>query len=349
MKPIDQKNFKNILVVRTDRIGDVVLTTPVISSLRKAYPSSRITMLVSAQTKEIVEENLLLDEVIIDDPYNENKGFFGFWRLVGVLRQRGFTLAINYHLKKRTNFLLFHANIPYRVGFQNKKFGFLLTHQFPDPRTDGLLHETEYCLKLLEYIGLKPGLAQLHVTVKKDCEAWVEKVLQSQGIGKAEKIFLLHPGASCPSKRWPPENFALVADSLQKEHKKQCILIGSLDSQDIANKVCENAKVPLINLVGKTTVGQLISLIKRSDFLISNDSGPAHLAASLETPVVSVFGRNQKGLSVTRWKPLGNKSRTIHKDSGCLECKAHECQKDFRCLRLISTDDVLKIAQELLS
>jgi ADP-heptose:LPS heptosyltransferase len=105
---------------------------------------------------------------------------------------------------------------------------------------------------------------------------------------------------------------------------------------------------PAVDLAGETSVSQLASVLKRCSLFISNDSGPVHLASAVGTPVVSIFGRSQQGLSPKRWSPLGGKSRILHKSAGCIECLAHNCVKEFSCLKAITADDVIKAAEELI-
>src|SRR3990167_2028582 len=146
--------FKNILIIRTDRIGDVVLTTPAIKALRDAFPQARMTILVSPGTKDLVEGNELLDEVLIDDRHGEHRGLFGYGKIVSLLRRRKFDLVINYHTKKRTNLLCFLAGIPVRTGYKNNKFGFLLNRPVKDERHFGKKHEAQYCLDILREFGI---------------------------------------------------------------------------------------------------------------------------------------------------------------------------------------------------
>jgi len=105
---------------------------------------------------------------------------------------------------------------------------------------------------------------------------------------------------------------------------------------------------PVINLAGKTSVSQLASVLKRCNLFISNDSGPVHIACAVETPVISIFGRSQKGLSPARWGPTGKKDRILHKYVGCIECLAHNCVKEFACLKAITVDDVVSAADSIL-
>ncbi|MCX5680931.1 MAG: lipopolysaccharide heptosyltransferase II [Candidatus Omnitrophica bacterium] len=345
-----KRDFKNILVVRTDRIGDVVLTTPVLEALRIAYPKARISMMVTPITKDIVEGNPFLNEVIVFDKKGKNKGFWNFWRFVRMLREKKYDLAINYHLKVRMNFMLFHAGIPHRIGFKNNKFGFLLTEQYPDPRNNGNRHEAEYCLDLLKYIGIETKEFRLHVSIKEESEKWVEETFQQHGILKTDKLLAIHPGASCISKRWPPERFAEVADRLAQKYQAKILLVGAGDNQLIAREVLFSTKQPVLDFTGKTSVSHLISILKRCSLLISNDSGPVHLAVGVQTPLISVFGRNQPGLSKTRWRPLGIFDIALHnQEVGCEVCLAHNCQLNFKCLKSITVEHVLQAAEETIT
>jgi len=116
----------------------------------------------------------------------------------------------------------------------------------------------------------------------------------------------------------------------------------------LADQIARKIKGKTINLAGKTSVSQLASILKRCVLLISNDSGPVHIACALGTPVISIFGRNQAGLSPRRWGPLGKRDKYLHKEVGCVQCLAHNCQKEFACLKAIKTEDVLIAAEEIL-
>lgn len=344
------KTYKNILIVRTDRIGDVVLTTPAIAALRKAYPKARISILVTPQTREIVEGNPDIDEVIIDDRKNRNRGLLGFLNLAGELRKRKFDLAVIFYTKKRTNLICFLAGIRERAGYRNNKFGFLLTHQIKDTRPEGAKHEAEYCFDVLRHLGLEIADSELKVfmPLQRQAEEWAQALLRERKIKDSDILIAVHPGASCISKRWPAQSFAQVINGFGAPPFK-IILVGAPDNQKIARQVLSVVKIPVIDLTGQTSVAQLASLFKRCRLLISNDSGPVHLAVAVGTPVVSIFGRNQKGLSPARWKPLGKKDVVLHKEVGCEICLAHDCTLDFKCLKAVRVDEVVAAARSLLN
>ncbi len=312
------KNFKNILFVRTDRIGDVVLTTPTVKILREAYPQASISILVSPLTSDLVQGNPYLNEVIVDDRAKTHKGLLGFWRLVNLLRRRKFDLAIIFHTKKRTNLLCALAGIPYRTGYRNDKFGFLLTHPIVDTRHLGEKHEVEYCLDVLRSLEIPVDKFfkdyDLFVPIKKESESWLKEFLLKNNISDQDILIAIHPAASDPAKQWPSKRFAELIDSLIERYHAKIVLVGTSSTQPIVKEILNLTQASsnlIFDLSGLTTVSQLVSLLKRGNLLVSNDSGPVHIAAALGTPVVSIFTRNQPGINPERWKPLGSKSRVV--------------------------------------
>lgn len=315
------KEFRNILVVRTDRMGDVVLTTPALKALREAHPQARISILVSAYTKAIVEGNPCVDEVLVDDRKRTHRGWIGFWRLVFDIRRRKFDAAVLYHTKRRTNWLCFFAGIPYRLGYKNDKCGFLLTDAVLDERHYGRKHEAQYCLDLVRYLEGVPSdvlikspeelAADLYVSAQPRAEAWAEETLKDMKVPGKRRLIAIHPGASDPSKRWPEHCFAELIGQLVVKYESRIVLIGAGDITSLARTIASLVQDSVFDLTGKTDVSQLASLLKRCDLLISNDSGPVHLAVGVGTPVVSIFTRNQPGINPARWKPLGKGSKVV--------------------------------------
>lgn len=334
-------DFKNILVVRTDRAGDVVLTTPAILALRETYMGAKISILVAPATRDIVDENPCLDEVLIDDKDGANEGFWGFLKLVRSLKKKKFDLAVIFHTKKRANLLCFMAGIPNRLGYKNNKFGFLLTKPVKDVRIEGTRHEAEYCLDLLSHIGVRAVDLKPFMPIKKESDEWVSKVFNDNDVVSSERLIAVHSGASCISKRWAPERFAALINQLTQNHFARVILVGGKETKSISREIKSSLIKPVIDLTGETTISQLASLLKKCQLLISNDSGPVHIASAVGTPVISIFGRNQAGLSPARWRPLGKNDIFIHKEVGCKVCLAHNCDIDFECLKAVTVEDVL--------
>jgi heptosyltransferase-2 len=345
--PIVRKQTERILLCRTDRIGDVILSTPVIKALRDAYPKSYLAMMVSPLTYELVSENPYLNEVIIFDK-KKDLGFFSIWRFIRSLKKRSFDCALILHSTRSLLWLLFLAGIPERIGYARKGKLFL-TQSLPYLKRWGEKHELDYNLELLRFMGIAAGEKSPFVPLKKEWSDFAANFLRQAGVLANEKIIAIHAGASCPSKIWPVERFAKVADRLAKEFKAKILLVGGPKEKNLSQMLVGLMQAPAINACAKTSIGELAGLLKRCRLFISNDSGPVHLAAALDIPVVSIFGRNDPGLSPRRWGPVSANSIVLHKPLNCQPCLAHRCQKDFACLKAISVEEVLEAAKRLLT
>ncbi len=339
--------MKRILICRTDRIGDVLLSTPVIEALRKNFPRSYIAVMVRPYARDIVLGNPYLDEVIIYDKYGAQHSLWKSIVFAWGLRRKRFDLALILHPTNRMHLVSALAGIKKRVGF-DRNLSFLLTDKIEHRKQEGKKHELQYSLDVLRSLGLKPQGTDLFMPIQKKSEMYVEEFLATQGLESGEKMVALHPGASCPSKIWPVERYASVADKLVEQFKVKIIVVSGPDDVDIGRGLLQLLHYPCIDACGKTTVSQLASLLRRCCLFISNDSGPVHIASAVGVPVVAIFGRRQPGLSPCRWGPTGRNDVFLHKEVGCVECLAHNCQKGFACLKAISVEEVLSAARRLL-
>jgi heptosyltransferase-2 len=345
---MDLSKIKKILVIRTDRIGDVLLSTPALANLRKALPKAYIAIMVTPYAKDIVVGNPNIDEVILYDKNSRHKGWLASIRFALSLRKKGFGLALILHPTNRSHIIPFLAGIKHRLGY-DKKFPFLLTQRIPETKFKGEKHERDYVLDLVSSLGVAVEGFMPFMPIRKESESWAEAVLKNNGIDlKQDKVVAIHPGASCPSKRWSVGSFAEVAKALIKEKGVKIALIAA-ENVAFAHELAKLINSPsVINLADKTTVSQLASFLKRSRLFISNDSGPVHIACAVGTPVISIFGRNQAGLSPKRWGPLSKGSLVLHKEVGCAVCLAHNCQKGFLCLKSITPEEVISLACSML-
>ncbi|OGX18824.1 MAG: lipopolysaccharide heptosyltransferase II, partial [Omnitrophica WOR_2 bacterium RBG_13_44_8b] len=339
--------YKRILIVRTDKIGDVLLSTPVIKALRENYPNAYIAMMVCPYTKDIVEDNPYLDEVIIYDKDGKHKKWRRSLKFARNLAKIRFDLALILHPTNRVHLVTFLAGIPRRIGY-DRKLGFLLTHRIKHTKQLGEKHESQYCLDLLKYIGIESQDSNLLMPIKQPSQDWVDELFKQQGIKDSDRLLAIHPGASCPSRIWPNQRFAGVADRLIKKYGFKVFLIAGPKEIALVENLMKNMRNTAVNLAGKTSLSQAASLLKRCQLFISNDSGPVHMAVALGVPVISISGRNQKGLSPKRWGPLGKKDRVLHKEVGCVKCLAHNCRREFACLKAITIDEVIEAADSIL-
>jgi len=327
-----------ILIVRTDRLGDVVLSTPVIRNLRLAFPKSHIAFLCRPYTRSALEGNSDLDEVIVYDKYREQKSLWASIKFSLYLRKKKFDLALILHPTNRAHLITFLAAIPQRVGW-DKKLGKLLTKRIKYTKQEGKKHESEYTLDLLRELDISIEHTDTYFPIRSKAKAAVEQLLKGEGVGWSDKFIVIHPSASCPSKRWPQESFQKVIKLLREKVDFKIIVITSQSEREFGEGLVRDSGV--IDLRGRLSISELGALLKQAALFISNDSGPVHIAASFNTPVISIFGRDDPGLSPLRWGPRGSKSFYFHKDVGCTKCLAHNCMKGFLCLWEITPQEVV--------
>jgi heptosyltransferase-2 len=337
-----------MLLIRLDRLGDVVLSAPAAYAMRRHLPHAFIAMLVSPACREVIEGHPALNEVISYDKDGAERTARGTLRFARRLRAYEFDTALVLHPSNRSHVIPWLAGIPVRVGY-DRNLPALLTHRIPHRKQEGTMHETAYVLEMLEAFGIPAGTPKLFVPVPAEAQRRVEQLLAEAGVSPSDTLVAVHPSASCVSKRWMPERFAQVADRLIERHGAKVCLITGGPELFYARAVERAMRGPSLNLGGKLTIGQLGALLRRAALLISNDSGPVHVAAAVGTPVVDIFGRNQRGVSPQRWRPLGPGHAILHKEVGCVTCLAHDCDIGFQCLTAITVEEVYAAADAVLA
>ena len=336
-----------MLVIRLDRLGDVILSTSVLQALREHFPHAFIAMMVRPVCEDVVRGNPSLNEVIIYDKEGVHHSVWRTLRFARQIRRLDFDTALMLHPSNRSHWIPWLAGIPTRIGY-DRKWSRLLTHRSPHRKQEGSKHEAVYTLELLEWFGITPPQPRPVVPIHERAVGRVETLLADASIQPMDRVVAIHPSASCVSKRWMPERFAQVADRLVAEQGVRICLVAGEGDVRFAEQVAQAMRQPAMNLAGRLSVGELAVLLARCRLLISNDSGPVHVAAAVGTPVVDIFGRNQRGLSPLRWGPLGEGHVILHKEVGCVTCLAHNCDIEFLCLTSISVDEVYQAAVSVL-
>lgn len=331
----------NILISRLDRIGDAVLSLPAISAVRERFPNATISLVVRPAVAPLVEGHPDIDEVI---PYRYEKGgrhagIVGGMRFLREIVMRRFDVALILHPATRAMLVPFLAAIPYRVGLDAGP-SFLLTRRIPDRRREGTKHESEYALDVVRAFGIEAADRKAPVLpVRADEAADVAEFLMAEGISGRERVVAVHPGASCPSKRWPVERFAELARRIMDATGSRLVIVGGSEEKELGCTLARLIGPGALDLTDRLGLRRLAALFKRCDALVSNDSGPAHVAAAVGTRVLTIFGRSQPGLGVRRWRPLGEGHVALRRDVGCVVCLAHACPIEFECLKAVTVDE----------
>lgn len=331
-----------ILITRTDRIGDLVLSTPVFKALRERYPDAWLACLTFLENRELVEGNPYLDEVLLYDKRGSERGVVGNLRFITRLQKRRFDIAIHLHATNRMHLLTWLAGIPVRIGW-DRRLPWALSHVFAYRKKEGEKHEAEYNFDLLSPLGVEvPSSPETYVAVSERARKSLAMLLAHLGLDQERPWLVLNPSASCPSKMWPAERFGELACRLGQRYNLYVVTIGTFHDRDRTQRVGKILGGRFYDLSGRLSLGMLAALLEQAALLVSNDSGPVHIAQAVGTPVVSIFGRKDPGLSPRRWRPLGRHSSFVWKDVGCTVCLAHRCQINFLCLDAVSVEDVLE-------
>lgn len=309
--PINNREVKNILVVRNDRFGEFLLNIPCLRALRAHFTAARIILVVASYVKELAECVPFIDEVIVWDRVKHK-----LWQelnFVNLLRKRNFDIAIMLNPSKEFNIFTYLARIPVRVGY-GRKWGFLLTDKIEDKKYLGEKHEIEYNLDLLGLLAIKTERPTLSLDL--DNKA-LNGLIKEYNLEYRSNLVALHPWTSDPIKEWPINNFILLAKRILKELEVTIIVIGGKDEIAKGVEFFDFSNNNLINLTGKTSLRQLAGLLKKSKLLISGDSGPVHLASCLAIPVVAIFRNDLPAKGPIRWGPWGEGNVVIEKAKIC--------------------------------
>ncbi|MBI2870085.1 MAG: glycosyltransferase family 9 protein [Candidatus Omnitrophica bacterium] len=342
-------DIKRILVVRTDRIGDVVLSTPVLKVLREELPQAHIAFLTGPATKEVLYHNPHIDELIVYDKTGAERSWRGTLRFGLELRRKGFDTALILHTTNRAVWLAVLAGIPRRIGYA-RRLGRLLTHRLSYAKPEGKKHEVDYNFDLVRLLGVDRSSRELVWIVDPAEDEAMTRRLAEAGIA-GEELIAVHPDASHVSKRWPLSKYVVLCMRLLAEGgvRRRLVLIAGPSGRHLTQAIAREAGERALDWGGRLNLRELGALLKRSSFLVSNDSGPVHIAGAVGTPVVAIFGRTQPGLSKVRWGPVGERDIILQNDPGCKPCIPDPCPIHLECLERLTVDEVMEACNRLMA
>jgi heptosyltransferase-2 len=339
---------KNIVILRTDRIGEVLLSTAAVDAIKDRHPDARVSFVTSGYSRPLLEDRGDIEQVITAETMTGGRCFQKAISLAGKLRAGRYDIAIVLNPHKMLHLACFLAGIPRRIGY-DRKWGILLTDRFRDDRDKGDRHEVECTMELLERAGMDIGRPQISLEVNKSSEKRVEELLSGKGISGDSSLVAVHPGSSNPAKIWPGRNYSEIIRRMKQGLGCDVAVLGSEEEKDLAGKIIRQAGVEVIDLTGELDLKELAAFLKKAALFVGNDTGPMHMAAALKVPVIAIFGRNIPGVSPVRWRPWGEGHVVFHEDPGCDPCNDTECRNDFKCLRSVTTDAVFKAIEQILA
>lgn len=334
---------KKILIINVNWIGDVLFTTPFIKSVKEAYPDSHIACLLHPRCLGMLEGNPRLDEIIIYDEEGEHKSIIGKLKLIKILRNKKFDKAFILHRSFTKALLAYLAGIEERIGYPTKNRGWLLTKNAEEPIDE--MHKVEYFLNLARADDIVPADRSYEFFIKDADRDYIKNFLAEHGVRENGLLAVLCPGGNWDPKRWPGENFAKLADMLIEKKGASVVISGALKEMKLAEEIKAMMKGRAIIASGKTTLKQLGALLERADIVIANDTGSMHIAVSMKTRVIALFGPTSPKIT----GPYGKGDyKVISGYSGCeVPCYDMTC-KSNRCMASISAEDVFAAAEKML-
>jgi len=274
-------DVRNVLIVRTDRLGDVLLTTPVSTAIRQAIPGARITWLVRPYAAPLLDHNPAVDQVILDRAQSTAD-------LVRELRIGRFDAAIVAYPRWRIAWSLWRAGIPLRIGPASKWYSVLFNHRVWQHRSEGKKHESDYNLELLAPLGIGFKRFSTQLVLTKDEKAAARKTLESHRITFKKPVVFLHPGSGGSSARWPLTHFMQLGDQLQMEGCD--VIVTGGPGEDYQNIMIDQMhRVPVFIAAGSVSVRELAALYSCGDLLVANSTGPLHIAVAVGVPTISIY------------------------------------------------------------
>jgi ADP-heptose:LPS heptosyltransferase len=300
-----------ILFIRTDRLGETLLNLPAIAALKAEFPSSILTLLASPDLIELLAVIPGIDSVIPYTACQPRSWWLRAIRLAGQLRSQRFDITVISNPKKEFHLAVFLARIPLRVGY-DRKWGWCLTHRLADRKAPCERHEVEYNLDLVRALGFPVSAPkwQLPRFDREQTEAL--QLLEQQNIKPSEPFIAVHPWTSNPKKQWPLARYQELIHLVTKRLRQNVVIVGGPEEMEQSKRL-SSLRGRVADLVGRLTLRQLAALFQRAQLLVSNDSGPVHLAAAVGTPVIALFGIQDPGSHPRRWGPWGSGHVVIQK------------------------------------
>jgi heptosyltransferase-2 len=295
-------SIKNILVLRPDRLGDVILTLPVIRNLKNTYPDAKITYLCTEYTSHILRYYELISDIIIYDPKKTHKNYRGIWQLFKQLERYNFDIAIHLLPKFPLALATYIANIKYSIGTGFRWFSFLYTHRFYEHRKYNLYHEAEYNLHLLSKLGIDDTCipdVYSYFKFPAEIENAIKKVIVTKFQNKP--FIIIHPGSGGSAIDWPIENYSELLKLLNDWGEYAVGITGIFSEREFLEPLYTSG-MQFVDFIDKFDLNQLSMLLRNARLLISNSTGPLHLAVAMGTPVLGLYP-NSPGQGPKRWGP----------------------------------------------
>jgi lipopolysaccharide heptosyltransferase II len=344
---------RNVLAVRLDALGDVLMTTPALRAIRASVPAARLTLLTSPGVRDAAACIPELDATIVHDvPWMKATAArtdpAPDLAVIEELRAGGFDAAVIFTVHSQdplpAALTCYLAGIPLRLAHCRDNPYQLLSDWIRDPEpSEPIRHEVQRQLDLVAAVGYHTDDTHLSFRVPPDASRRVRGLLAGLGFGGDAPWGVLHPGATAASRRYPAERFAAAAEQLAREDGWRFVVTGSAAEAPLVDSIVHRLGAAAVSLAGRLTIGELAALIAIAPVVVTNNTGPAHLAAAVGTPVVDVYA-----LTNLQHAPWRVRHRLVVHDVPCRGCLKSVCPLGHNaCLTGIEPAEVVAAARDL--
>ncbi len=341
-------DWDNLLILQTSFLGDTILTLPLMTEVRRHFPVRRLSLLCQPLSAELLHDHPAIDEIIIDDKKDKDRGVAGLRRTAAGLASKKFTVAISPHKSLRSALMLYLAGIPTRVSFCQSRGWFFFHRRV---RRDPTRHDVERNLSLLDAfgVGAEERLSDIDLPLSAATQDLVDRKLYALGVEANKLLIGVNPGSVWPTKRWSCDGFAGLIQILRQKFDCQVLLFGGPDDADIVRQVSDRCQHHVISLVGAIGLGELAAAIRRCRLFITNDSAPMHVAVATGVPTVAVFCATTPDLG---FYPYSQNAIVVEKSLGCRPCTSHGGRRcplgHAACIHQINPEMVAQAVEKLM-
>ncbi len=337
-KIIDLKPGDRILISRSDRLGDLILALPFVETMKARYPECRIEVMASLYASPILEYNDNIDHIFrvqndqlaIDKPYKKD--------LLRRLSQRGYRAVVALYPERRICQLFHRAGIDIRIGTAGRFHSVFFSHHLFHSRKSNLKHEYQYNLDFLKFFRAGPTIREPHVCLQQKEIDFAHRILKKAGIESS--FVVLHPGSGGSAERWSIQRFIHLYQALT-EAGLSVVVSGSESEKATIDEISSRLDIRMKNIMGETDLRTLAAVLSLATVVVANSTGPLHVAAAVDTPVVGLYP-GKAVMSPRRWGPLGVNHRVLQPSAVECHCPPKQCH----CMETIS---VQQVAQQVIS
>ncbi len=338
------QNITSVLIIQLAGLGDMVLATPAMHALRQLYPGASISLLANSRSVEIISGCSDIDEVFV------LRGIKNLFKTTGFLRGKHYDIVINLArlysfsgvVKMFVLFWLIHGK--YWVGRNTDQKGFFYHLKVPE-RLNEQKHEVDSKLYIIRALGAEVKEIKFSLNFNSDEEQFVDKFLENKGMNQGQRLLAINFSTFRPSRNWPNQYYAQLANQLHQETKAKVIFLGVAKDKNAFAQLKKQLNFTPLDFIGVFTARQLGVFLKKCDLLISPDSGVVHIANALGVPMVVLFGPGEYG----RYRPYSKiNTIIINKNAECAPCFKLRC-KNKKCMQSIRPEEVLAAAKQLLT